>query len=502
MGALGEEQAVIVGHDWGAPVAWNAAMWRPDIFRAVIGMSVPAIDRPRRAPTATMKQAFGDNFFYMLYFQTPGVAEHELQKDVRRSLRMLLYSASGAGAESAFLRLPKTAGFLDQLMDPEKLPDWLTEDDLDYFTNEFLRTGFRGGLNWYRNLDRTWELSAPFAGKCIEQPALFITGDRDLTRGMPGFEERMRTVVSNLREVVTFPGVGHWTQQENPEGHQRRDAGIPGLAGLTKGHENVKPRVTGMEVLPVAVSERTRWLFVRLSTNVGVSGLGEASAGDPELPELEEFYGLLGESLSIQAYRQAGLPRAAAGGGSSGRSVRRHRTGALGYPRQAPGSAGTRTPGRSATRRGATLCQRQPHDQEPRAGGLRGERGTCPRSGIPSRQGGAFRRFSIATSTARSHRSCDNRGHRRHAGNPPSCRRGRGREGRTATALSTSLARCRSPNDCDPRVWTGSKSRCPSMTWKEWRRCATSSSSAWREVSAGSACKASSPSSRRAPWTS
>ena len=215
--AMGEEQAVIVGHDWGAPVAWNAAMWRPDIFRAVIGMSVPAIDRPRRAPTATMKQAFGDTFFYMLYFQTAGVAEHELQKDVRRSLRMLLYSASGAGAERAFPRLPKTADFLDQLVDPEGLPDWLTEDDLDYFTNEFLRTGFRGGLNWYRNLDRTWELSAPFAGKRIEQPALFITGDKDLTRGMPGFEERMRAVVPNLRDVVTFPGIGHWTQQEDPE---------------------------------------------------------------------------------------------------------------------------------------------------------------------------------------------------------------------------------------------------------------------------------------------
>ena len=216
--ALGEKKAVVIGHDWGAPVAWNAALWRPDVFRAVIGMSVPAIDRPARAPTAAMKETFGDSFFYMLYFQTPGVAEHELQKDVKRTLRMLLYSASGAGVEGAFALLPKTAGFLDQMVEPDELPDWLTEDDLDYFTAEFLRTGFRGGLNWYRNLDRTWELSAAFAGKRIEQPALFITGDRDLTRGMPGFEERMRAVVPNLKEVVTFPGVGHWTQQENPKG--------------------------------------------------------------------------------------------------------------------------------------------------------------------------------------------------------------------------------------------------------------------------------------------
>ena len=216
--ALDAKDAVIVGHDWGAPVAWNAAMWRPDIFRAVIGMSVPATDRPKGAPTAIMKQMFGDNFFYMLYFQTPGVAEHELQKDVRRTLRMLLFSGSGAGVEKAFPVLPKTAGFLDQMIEPDELPDWLTEDDLDYFTNEFLRAGFRGGLNWYRNLDRTWELTAPFAGKRIEQPALFITGDRDLTRAMPAFEERMRAVVPNLGDVITFPGIGHWTQQENAAG--------------------------------------------------------------------------------------------------------------------------------------------------------------------------------------------------------------------------------------------------------------------------------------------
>lgn len=216
--ALEAPNAVIAGHDWGAPVAWNAALWRPDVFRAVIGLSVPASDRPQRPPTAGMKATFGDNFFYILYFQTPGVAEHELQKDIRRSLRMLLYSASGDGAGSAFRQLPKTAGFLDQMTDPAELPAWLTEEDLDYFTDEFSRTGFRGGLNWYRNIDRTWELSAAFRGRKIEQPALFITGDRDLTRNNPGYEARMREMVPNLRDVVTFPGIGHWTQQENPQG--------------------------------------------------------------------------------------------------------------------------------------------------------------------------------------------------------------------------------------------------------------------------------------------
>ena len=95
VGALGEQQAVIVGHDWGAPVAWNAALWRPDIFRAVAALSVPFSDRAPIAPTAGMRALFGDNFFYILYFQRPGVAEHELQHNVRATLRRLLFGGSG-----------------------------------------------------------------------------------------------------------------------------------------------------------------------------------------------------------------------------------------------------------------------------------------------------------------------------------------------------------------------------------------------------------------------
>ena len=101
------------------------------------------------------------------------------------------------------------------------LPAWLTEADLDFFTAEFTRRGFRGGLNWYRNMDRSWALSAPFQGKKIEQPALFISGDRDLVRMNPGYEVQMRAVVPNLRDVVTLPGIGHWTQQESPDAVNR-----------------------------------------------------------------------------------------------------------------------------------------------------------------------------------------------------------------------------------------------------------------------------------------
>jgi len=224
--ALGERQAVIVGHDWGAPVAWNAALWRPDVFRAVAALSVPFSHRAPIAPTAGMKAVFGDNFFYILYFQQPGVAEHELQHDVRRTLRRLMFGASGNAPERGLVDgianpPPKTAYFLDQLADPTVLPSWLTEADLDYFTAEFQRRGFRGGLNWYRNIDRSWVLSAPFQGKKIEQPALFISGDRDLIRMNPGYEAQMREAVPNLRDVVLLPDIGHWTQQEAPDAVNR-----------------------------------------------------------------------------------------------------------------------------------------------------------------------------------------------------------------------------------------------------------------------------------------
>jgi pimeloyl-ACP methyl ester carboxylesterase len=220
--ALGEETAVVVGHDWGAPVAWNSALLRPDRFRAVAGLSVPYTGRGPIAPTKGLKAAFGDNFFYILYFQTPGVAEHELQKDVRRTMRMVLYSIAAdlgprASQPLAPQPLPKTASFLDQMVDPEKLPPWLTEADLDFFVAEFERTGFRGGLNWYRCMDLTWELMAPWAGAKIHQPALFITGDRDPVRTFAPAGDAMKALVPNLRDMIVLPGCGHWTQQERPK---------------------------------------------------------------------------------------------------------------------------------------------------------------------------------------------------------------------------------------------------------------------------------------------
>jgi pimeloyl-ACP methyl ester carboxylesterase len=225
--ALGAESAVIVGHDWGAPVAWHAALLRPDRFRAVIGLSVPYRPRGAVRPTTVMPQT-DDSVFYQLYFQTPGVAEAELQRDVRGTMRRLLYSVSGdvprgdalMGHRDTVGMVPRHGGFLSRSVEPPSLPVWLTEDDIAFYTGEFTRTGFRGGLHWYRNIDRNWELLASFAGARVLVPALYIVGDRDLVvafRGMDQLIATLPTFVPHLRKTVMLPGCGHWTQQERPE---------------------------------------------------------------------------------------------------------------------------------------------------------------------------------------------------------------------------------------------------------------------------------------------
>ena len=204
--ALGEEQAVIVGHDWGANVAWNAALMRPDRFRAVIVLSIPYTPRgPAHGPHATvrpteaMRQMAGDHFFYQLYFQQPGIAEAELERDVRTTIRRMLYAASGDALPSERWKpiLPDPdANMLTSTGDPHTLPGWLTETDVDFYTAEFQRTGFRGGLNWYRNFDRNWELLAPYSGAKITQPTLFIWGEKDPVFDIPS----VRTLISRYPE--------------------------------------------------------------------------------------------------------------------------------------------------------------------------------------------------------------------------------------------------------------------------------------------------------------
>lgn len=229
--ALGQRTAVVVGHDWGAQVAWHCALLHPDRFPAVAALSVPYNGRPPMAPISLMRAMADENFFYILYFQEPGVAEAEFEADVPRTMRMILAGIGGGGdTDLAAMSLPKTAKFLDQMRDPGKLPAWLTKEDHAYFSGEFQRTGFRGGLNWYRNFDRNWELTPQLAGAKVEQPALYITGERDpVKRFAPATS--MGANVPNLRKTVEIPGVGHWTQQEAPERvNEELNAFIRGLA--------------------------------------------------------------------------------------------------------------------------------------------------------------------------------------------------------------------------------------------------------------------------------
>ena len=217
--ALGTQQAVIAGHDWGAPVAWHAALLRPDRFRAVIGLSVPFRPRGAARPTTMMRQNETTQF-YQLYFQTPGVAESELEADARRSVRNILCSGFGDDAPAdALAMVPRAGGLLTAMAVPAALPPWLTAADVDFYAGEFARTGFRGGLNWYRNIDRNWELLAPFAGARVSVPALYIAGDRDIVVRFPGMDQlipNLRNFAPDLRETLMLKDCHHWTQQERP----------------------------------------------------------------------------------------------------------------------------------------------------------------------------------------------------------------------------------------------------------------------------------------------
>jgi pimeloyl-ACP methyl ester carboxylesterase len=164
--------------------------------------------------------------FYQLYFQQPGVAEAEFERDHRRTVRNLLYGGSGAAREIAQQvdgggagMVPRNGGFLSTFPGPSVLPSWITEADVDFYAGEFKRVGFRGGLNWYRNIDRNWELLAPWVGAKMTVPAVYMAGDRDLVlsfRGIAQLLPALKQFVPNLQDTIILPGCGHWTQQERP----------------------------------------------------------------------------------------------------------------------------------------------------------------------------------------------------------------------------------------------------------------------------------------------
>lgn len=215
---VGAERAVFVGHDWGAPVAWSSAQLHPDRVAAVAGFSVPAVPRAAVPPTQAFRSLFGENFFYMLYFQDPGVADAELGADPGKTIRRMMAGLGPPGDHEAAARMlqPGPAGFVERLPEPDGLPSWISADELDHYIDEFTRTGFTGGLNWYRNLDRNWEILANPVSATITVPAMFVAGADDPVLGFMSRDRTTEVVTGPYHEVI-IEGAGHWLQQERPD---------------------------------------------------------------------------------------------------------------------------------------------------------------------------------------------------------------------------------------------------------------------------------------------
>jgi pimeloyl-ACP methyl ester carboxylesterase len=214
---VGAERAALVGHDFGGVVAWTAPLLHPDRFVGIAGLSVPPVPRSRVPTTQAFRRIFGDNFFYILYFQEPGPADAELNRDPATTMRKLMGSLTKTGDEAAALRMltPGPEGFIDRIPEPDGLPDWISQDEFDLYVQEFSRNGFTAPLNWYRCFDHNWELTATTPAATITVPSLFVGGGADPTLVYTP-RERVRDVVSGDYREVMIDGAGHWIQQERP----------------------------------------------------------------------------------------------------------------------------------------------------------------------------------------------------------------------------------------------------------------------------------------------
>ncbi len=219
---FGVEKAIIVGHDWGAVVAANSVLLYPDRFSSLVLMSVPYSGRSPQGPMDAMRAGFGDNFFYILYHNEPGgVAEKEYDSDPRGILSRL-YLSPESPRETPEVTDPKRSagGWIPRLGAAKGLPCWLTETDLNYYVSLFESSGFRGGVNYYRNIQRNWEITEHLTGAKIGVPALFIAGAKAVViRGAaaPMLQGMMANAIQDLRDVVLVPEIGHWIQQEDPD---------------------------------------------------------------------------------------------------------------------------------------------------------------------------------------------------------------------------------------------------------------------------------------------
>jgi pimeloyl-ACP methyl ester carboxylesterase len=230
--ALGGGEAILFGHDWGAPIVWHTAMMHPDKITAVAGLSVPYFPPGGPSLIETMRTIYAGRFFYQLYFQAEGVAEAELEADIPRTLRMAYFALSGAAELNAWLKpKPADAALLDGMVDPDPFPAWLSATDLAVYVAAFEKGGFRGPLNRYRAQGIDVGELAAFAGRPVTQPALFIAGARDPVRAfIPGLDlyETPGAACTDFRGKTILEGIGHWVQQEVPA---ETNAALEGFLG-------------------------------------------------------------------------------------------------------------------------------------------------------------------------------------------------------------------------------------------------------------------------------
>ena len=217
---LGGGEAIVFGHDWGAPIAWNTARLHPDKVRAVAGLSVPYTPVGPVSPLELWRERYEGKFFYQLYIEQPGVVEAEVGADTASALRRIYYGASGDADRSLFVEKGPDAGLLDGTVDPDPFPEWMSPADLAVYVEAFEASGWVGPFNRYRAQGIDADELGSLPNGALQQPAAFVAGELDGVRHfVPGLDlfDFAPTFFTDFRGSTIIPGVGHWVQQEAPD---------------------------------------------------------------------------------------------------------------------------------------------------------------------------------------------------------------------------------------------------------------------------------------------